>query len=90
MIAVRTPAPASKFQLMAVNPDTVSAMIVCRFARGASVRVNAEYPLATSGCSARRVGRIAWPAAIVFCVVWLVIAGLTRYSSLAALIASAS
>jgi acyl phosphate:glycerol-3-phosphate acyltransferase len=33
---------------------------------------------------------IAWPAAIVFCVVWLVIAALTRYSSLAALIASAA
>jgi glycerol-3-phosphate acyltransferase PlsY len=33
---------------------------------------------------------VAWPAAIVFCVVWLVIAALTRYSSLAALIASAA
>jgi glycerol-3-phosphate acyltransferase PlsY len=31
---------------------------------------------------------IAWPAAIVFCVVWLSIAAATRYSSLAALIAS--
>src|SRR5215831_17878590 len=31
---------------------------------------------------------IAWPAAIVFCVVWLVVAAATRYSSLAALIAS--
>jgi glycerol-3-phosphate acyltransferase PlsY len=33
---------------------------------------------------------IAWPAAIVFCAIWLVIAALTRYSSLAALIASAA
>jgi glycerol-3-phosphate acyltransferase PlsY len=33
---------------------------------------------------------IAWPAAIVFCLVWLAIAALTRYSSLAALIASAA
>ena len=33
---------------------------------------------------------IAWPAAIVFCVIWLAIAALTRYSSLAALIASAA
>jgi acyl phosphate:glycerol-3-phosphate acyltransferase len=32
---------------------------------------------------------LAWPAAIAFCVVWLAIAALTRYSSLAALIASA-
>jgi acyl phosphate:glycerol-3-phosphate acyltransferase len=31
---------------------------------------------------------IAWPAAIVFCVVWLAVAAATRYSSLAALIAS--
>ena len=33
---------------------------------------------------------IAWPAAIVFCAVWLAIAAATRYSSLAALIASAA
>ncbi|HXX05060.1 MAG TPA: glycerol-3-phosphate 1-O-acyltransferase PlsY [Xanthobacteraceae bacterium] len=32
---------------------------------------------------------LAWPAAICFCVVWLAIAALTRYSSLAALGASA-
>jgi glycerol-3-phosphate acyltransferase PlsY len=32
---------------------------------------------------------IFWPAAIVFCAVWLAVAALTRYSSLAALIASA-
>jgi len=32
---------------------------------------------------------LAWPAAIVFCTIWLAIAALTRYSSLAALIASA-
>jgi glycerol-3-phosphate acyltransferase PlsY len=31
---------------------------------------------------------LAWPAAIVFCLVWLAIAALTRYSSLAALTAS--
>ena len=31
---------------------------------------------------------IAWPAAIVFCVVWLAVAAATRYSSLAALTAS--
>ena len=33
---------------------------------------------------------LVWPAAIVFCVVWLAVAALTRYSSLAALIASAA
>jgi glycerol-3-phosphate acyltransferase PlsY len=33
---------------------------------------------------------LAWPAAIVFCVVWLAVAALTRYSSLAALLASAA
>jgi len=33
---------------------------------------------------------LVWPAAIVFCAVWLVVAALTRYSSLAALIASAA
>jgi glycerol-3-phosphate acyltransferase PlsY len=33
---------------------------------------------------------LAWPAAIVFCAIWLAIAALTRYSSLAALIASAA
>lgn len=33
---------------------------------------------------------LAWPAAIVFCVVWLAVAALSRYSSLAALIASAA
>jgi acyl phosphate:glycerol-3-phosphate acyltransferase len=32
----------------------------------------------------------AWPAAIVFAVVWLIVAWVSRYSSLAALIASAS
>jgi glycerol-3-phosphate acyltransferase PlsY len=32
---------------------------------------------------------VAWPAAIVFCAIWLAVAALTRYSSLAALIASA-
>ena len=31
-----------------------------------------------------------WPAAIMFCAVWLVVAAATRYSSLAALIASAA
>ena len=31
-----------------------------------------------------------WPAALVFCVIWLAVAALTRYSSLAALIASAA
>jgi acyl phosphate:glycerol-3-phosphate acyltransferase len=30
-----------------------------------------------------------WPAALLFCIVWLVVAGATRYSSLAALVASA-
>jgi glycerol-3-phosphate acyltransferase PlsY len=30
-----------------------------------------------------------WPAALIFCAVWLAIAAITRYSSLAALIASA-
>jgi len=33
---------------------------------------------------------LAWPAAVVFCAIWLAIAALTRYSSLAALIASAA
>jgi glycerol-3-phosphate acyltransferase PlsY len=33
---------------------------------------------------------LAWPAAILFCAIWLAIAALTRYSSLAALIASAA
>lgn len=32
---------------------------------------------------------LAWPAALVFCAIWLAIAALFRYSSLAALIASA-
>ena len=33
---------------------------------------------------------LAWPTAIVFCLIWLAVAALTRYSSLAALIASAA
>jgi acyl phosphate:glycerol-3-phosphate acyltransferase len=33
---------------------------------------------------------LAWPAAIAFIVVWLAVAALTRYSSLAALLASAA
>jgi glycerol-3-phosphate acyltransferase PlsY len=33
---------------------------------------------------------LAWPAALVFAAVWLVIAVVTRYSSLAALLASAA
>jgi glycerol-3-phosphate acyltransferase PlsY len=33
---------------------------------------------------------LAWPAAIAFIVIWLVIAALTRYSSLSALAASAA
>ena len=33
---------------------------------------------------------LAWPAAILFCAIWLAIAALTRYSSLAALTASAA
>jgi acyl phosphate:glycerol-3-phosphate acyltransferase len=32
---------------------------------------------------------LTWPAAIVFCVIWLAVAAVTRYSSLAALISSA-
>jgi glycerol-3-phosphate acyltransferase PlsY len=32
---------------------------------------------------------LSWPIALVFCAIWLVIAALTRYSSLAALVASA-
>jgi glycerol-3-phosphate acyltransferase PlsY len=32
----------------------------------------------------------AWPAALAFCAIWLAVAALTRYSSLAALIASAA
>ena len=32
---------------------------------------------------------LTWPAAIAFCVIWLAVAALTRYSSLAALVASA-
>jgi acyl phosphate:glycerol-3-phosphate acyltransferase len=31
---------------------------------------------------------LAWPAALFFCAIWLAVAALTRYSSLAALIAS--
>jgi glycerol-3-phosphate acyltransferase PlsY len=33
---------------------------------------------------------LAWPAALAFCLVWLAIAALTRYSSLAGLVASAA
>src|SRR6202140_2558799 len=33
---------------------------------------------------------LSWPVALIFCVTWLVGAALTRYSSLAALIASAA
>ena len=33
---------------------------------------------------------LAWPAAIAFCLIWLAVAAATRYSSLAALIASAA
>ena len=33
---------------------------------------------------------MAWPAAVAFCLIWLAVAGLTRYSSLAALSASAA
>src|SRR5262245_41697195 len=33
---------------------------------------------------------LAWPAALWFCLVWLMVAGLSRYSSLSALIASAT
>jgi acyl phosphate:glycerol-3-phosphate acyltransferase len=32
---------------------------------------------------------LAWPVAIIFCLVWLAVAAITRYSSLAALVASA-
>lgn len=31
---------------------------------------------------------LAWPAALLFCLIWLAVAALTRYSSLAALISS--
>ena len=33
---------------------------------------------------------LAWPVAIAFCLVWLAVAALTRYSSLAALVAAAA
>jgi glycerol-3-phosphate acyltransferase PlsY len=33
---------------------------------------------------------LAWPVALGFCLVWLVVAALTRYSSLSALVASAA
>ena len=32
---------------------------------------------------------LAWPIALVFCLIWLAVAALTRYSSLSALVASA-
>lgn len=32
---------------------------------------------------------LAWPAALIFCAIWLIVAYLSRYSSLAALVASA-
>ena len=32
---------------------------------------------------------LAWPAALIFCTIWLAVAAISRYSSLAALIASA-
>ena len=32
---------------------------------------------------------LTWPAALVFCAIWLIVAAVSRYSSLAALIASA-
>ena len=33
---------------------------------------------------------LAWPAALAFCLIWLAVAAVTRYSSLAALVASAA
>jgi glycerol-3-phosphate acyltransferase PlsY len=33
---------------------------------------------------------LAWPAALAFCALWLAVAAITRYSSLAALVASAA
>jgi glycerol-3-phosphate acyltransferase PlsY len=36
------------------------------------------------------IGFMAWPALAAFCAIWLAVAALTRYSSLAALIASAA
>jgi glycerol-3-phosphate acyltransferase PlsY len=33
---------------------------------------------------------LAWPAAVVFCLIWLAVAALTRYSSLAGLTAGAA
>ena len=33
---------------------------------------------------------LAWPAALAFCLIWLAVAAVTRYSSLSALIASAA
>jgi acyl phosphate:glycerol-3-phosphate acyltransferase len=33
---------------------------------------------------------LAWPAALTFCLIWLTVAALTRYSSLAGLIAGAA
>lgn len=33
---------------------------------------------------------LTWPAALAFCAIWLAVAALTRYSSLAALVASAA
>ncbi len=33
---------------------------------------------------------LAWPVALAFCLIWLAVAALTRYSSLAALVASAA
>jgi len=33
---------------------------------------------------------LAWPAALAFCLIWLAVAGVTRYSSLSALLASAA
>jgi acyl phosphate:glycerol-3-phosphate acyltransferase len=33
---------------------------------------------------------LAWPAALAFCAIWLAVAAVTRYSSLAALLASAA
>src|SRR5437763_2350923 len=41
-------------------------------------------------CLGILIGLVPWPGAVAFAAIWLVVAALTRYSSLAALVASAA